>query len=66
MSKEPEITYNYDDDAGMVVFFADGEEVCAWNCEDEEGLQYAVLDFETIYNLGKRAGGCGGNCNHGD
>jgi FtsZ-binding cell division protein ZapB len=48
------ITHKYDNDSGLVEFFVNGEEVCCWCCDDEEGLELSVDAFNKIFSLGAK------------
>jgi hypothetical protein len=49
--RDPKITSEYDPDMSIIEIFVDGEEVCAWFCDDEPGQSEA--EFLKIFNLGR-------------
>lgn len=51
----PEITHKYDCDSGLVEIFIDGKEVVCWSCEDREGMELSIQDFNKIFNLGAKS-----------
>jgi hypothetical protein len=54
MSTRKKITYETDDDSGLITFYIDGVEFDCWSFEDEPEESFAM--FMKIYNAGYNEG----------
>ena len=52
MSKQEVITYDLDEDSGLLTIYCNLKKVVEWSCDDSEDVESLMEDFKSIFNLG--------------